>query len=158
DYTYDVECWVSPDGQLLWINSSVQRLTGYTAAECMATGQFPWFPVFEEDLARVHVEYQRALKQQTTQTGFEFRIVRKDGEVEWISNSWQPIYGGGQPHTGTGSNDGEFLGLRLSFNSIQQLKNVELNLRSTLTQLKDVNDLQSATAQNLRDEQSRLLS
>jgi diguanylate cyclase (GGDEF)-like protein/PAS domain S-box-containing protein len=65
-----------------------------------------------------------------------------------VSNSWQPIYGV----------DREFLGLRLSFNSIQQLKNVEIDLRQTLTQLKDANDLQSATAQNLRDEQSRLLS
>ena len=148
DYTYDVECWVSPEGRLLWINSSVQRLTGYAAAECLSAVQFPWFPVYADDLVRVHVEYQRALKQQTTQTGFEFRIVRKDGEVEWVSNSWQPIYG----------TDAAFLGLRLSFNSIQQLKNVELDLRQTLTQLKEVNDLQSSTAQNLRDEQSRLLS
>jgi diguanylate cyclase (GGDEF)-like protein/PAS domain S-box-containing protein len=158
DYTYDVECWMSPEGKLLWINSSVQRLTGYAAAECLAAEQFPWFPVFGEDLVRVHVEYQRALKQQTTATGFEFRIVRKDGEVEWISNSWQPIYGGGQPPTGTGSHEAEFLGLRLSYNSIQRLKNVELDLRQTLSQLKDVNALQSATAGDLRAEQSRLLS
>jgi diguanylate cyclase (GGDEF)-like protein/PAS domain S-box-containing protein len=148
DFTYDVECWVSPEGRLLWINSSVQRLTGYTAAECMAAGQFPWFPVYGEDLVRVHVEYQGALKRQTTETGFEFRIVRKDGEVEWISNSWQPIYGA----------EREFLGLRLSYSSIQQRKNVELDLRQTLTRLKDANELQSSTAQNLRDEQSRLLS
>src|SRR5688572_5046117 len=127
DYTYDVECWVSPEGRLLWINSSVQRLTGYGADECLSVAQFPWFPVFDEDLVRVHVEYQRALRAQTTETGFEFRIVRKDGVVEWVSNSWQPIYG----------TDGAFLGLRLSFNSIQALKNV---------------------AQNLRAEQSRLLS
>lgn len=148
DYTYDVECWLGPDGSLLWINSSVERLTGYSAAECMAAGQFPWFPVLGEDLVRVHVEYQRALKQHTTGTGFEFRIVRKDGQVEWVANSWQPIHG----------LDGEFLGLRLSFNSIQQLKNVELDLRHTLTELEATNDLQSTTARNLREEQSRLLS
>src|SRR6185503_382489 len=50
DYTYDVECWVNPEGRLLWINSSVQRLTGYTAAECMAAAQFPWFPLEGDDL------------------------------------------------------------------------------------------------------------
>src|SRR6185436_11367593 len=127
DYTYDVECWLSPEGRLLWINSSVQRLTGYSADECLSSPRFPWFPVYEEDLVRVHVEYQRALSAQTTETGFEFRIVRKNGEVEWVSNSWQPIYG----------TDGVFLGLRLSFNSIQVLKDV---------------------AQSLRAEQSRLLS
>ncbi len=148
DYTYDVECWVNPEGRLLWINSSVQRLTGYTAGECMAATQFPWFPLEAEDMVRVHVEYQRALKQQTTQTGFEFRIVRKDGQVEWVSNSWQPIYG----------IDAQFLGLRLSFNSIQVLKNAELDLRQTLSQLKEANVLQSATAHDLRAEQSRLLS
>jgi diguanylate cyclase (GGDEF)-like protein/PAS domain S-box-containing protein len=148
DYTYDVECWVSPDGRLLWINSSVQRLTGYSADECMSTGLFPWFPIYEEDLVRVHVEYQRALKQRTTETGFEFRIVRKDGEVEWVANSWQPIYGA----------DGAFIGIRLSFNSIQVLKNVELDLRQTLSQLEEANGLQSATAQHLRAEQSRLLA
>jgi diguanylate cyclase (GGDEF)-like protein/PAS domain S-box-containing protein len=148
DYTYDVECWVSPAGKLLWINSSVQRLTGYGADECLANEQFPWFPVHGEDLVRVHVEYQRALKAQTTETGFEFRIVRKDGEVEWVSNSWQPIYG----------TEGAFLGLRLSFNSIQVLKDAELDLRHTLSQLEQANVLQSSTAQNLRAEQSRLLS
>ena len=148
DYTYDVECWVSPEGRLLWINSSVQRLTGYSADECLASAHFPWFPVYAEDMVRVHVEYQRALKAQTTETGFEFRIVRKNGEVEWVSNSWQPIYG----------TDGAFLGLRLSFNSIQVLKDVELDLRHTLSQLEEANVLQSSTAQNLRAEQSRLLS
>jgi len=62
DYTYDVECWVSPAGKLLWINSSVQRLTGYGADECLAKELFPWFPVYGEDVVRVHVEYQRALR------------------------------------------------------------------------------------------------
>jgi diguanylate cyclase (GGDEF)-like protein/PAS domain S-box-containing protein len=148
DYTYDVECWVGPDGRLLWINSSVQRLTGYGADECLAAAQFPWFPVYVDDMVRVHVEYQRALKAQTTETGFEFRIVRKDGGVEWVSNSWQPIYG----------TEGAFLGLRLSFNSIQVLKDAELDLRQTLSQLEQANVLQSSTAQSLRAEQSRLLS
>src|SRR6185436_13867703 len=84
DYTYDVECWVSPTGKLLWINSSVQRLTGFGADECLSKEQFPWFPVYDEDLVRVHVEYQRAIEAETTETGFEFRIVRKDGLVEWV--------------------------------------------------------------------------
>lgn len=35
DYTYDPESWVGPDGRLKWLNSAVERLTGYSVAECM---------------------------------------------------------------------------------------------------------------------------
>jgi diguanylate cyclase (GGDEF)-like protein/PAS domain S-box-containing protein len=148
DYTYDVECWVSPEGDLRWINSSVERLTGYSARECIATKSFPWFPVHPEDLVRVHLELSRALRQRTTGTNFEFRITRKDAAVEWLSSSWQPVF----------DPEGEFLGMRLSVYSIQQLKQVEIDLRETLARLEVVNELQSSTAESLRAEQSRLLS
>ena len=148
DYTYDVECWMTPGGELQWINSSVERVTGYSAAECLEARQFPWFPVHADDVEPVRREYVRALRDKTTVSGYEFRILRKDGGVEWIANSWQPIYGA----------DNRFLGLRLSYYSIQQRKDVELDLRRTLAQLESANELQSATASDLRSEQSRLLS
>ncbi len=149
DYTYDVECWFSPKGELLWINSSVERLTGYTAAECLeAEREFPWFLVHPDDLVRARNESMQALRWQTTGTDFEFRIIKKDGQVEWLTNSWQPIYGP----------DAEFLGLRSSLNSIQKLKEAEIDLRSTLGRLEEANALQAATAETLRGERSRLLS
>lgn len=148
DYTYDVECWFGTKGELLWINSSVERLTGYTAEECSAAPDFPWFLVHPDDLARSRAASLAALSKQTTDTGFECRIIKKDGSVEWVANSWQPIYGP----------SGEFVGLRSSLNSIQALKDTELNLRRTLMQLEGANILQASTAESLRGERSRLLS
>ena len=46
------------------------------------------------------VIHPRALGDQTTGSNFEFRIVRRDGEVEWLANSWQPIYGPTQDEQG----------------------------------------------------------
>jgi diguanylate cyclase (GGDEF)-like protein/PAS domain S-box-containing protein len=148
DYTYDVECWFGTRGELLWVNSSVERLTGYTSAECFESENFPWPLVHPEDYERVKLESYRALKEHTTGSGFEFRIAKKDGSVEWLTNSWQPIYGP----------EGDFLGLRSSFNSIQALKNTEIDLRSTLSKLEEANLLQVSTAESLSAERSRLLA
>ncbi|QJR15811.1 EAL domain-containing protein [Usitatibacter palustris] len=148
DYTYDVESWFGPRGELLWINKSIERLTGYTAAECLENNAFPWLIVHPDDLERVRHESHRALRERTSGSDFEFRIVRKDGSIEWIANSWQPIYAA----------EGRFLGLRSSLNSIQRLKNTEFNLRSTLTQLERVNELHEATSINARNERSRLIA
>jgi diguanylate cyclase (GGDEF)-like protein/PAS domain S-box-containing protein len=154
DYTYDVECWFSPRGELLWVNSSVERLTGYSAQECLDGKSFPWFIVHPEDQGRVRDETRRALRDHTTGSNFEFRIIRRDGKVEWLANSWQPIYG---PSPG-GPGAPEFLGLRSSLNSIQALKDTEFNLRKTLSRLEEANTLQDQTSQNLRAERSRLLA
>jgi PAS domain-containing protein len=41
DYTHDIEFWMSPEGRLLWVNPSVERLIGYTVGECMGKMNFP---------------------------------------------------------------------------------------------------------------------
>ncbi|MBK6630013.1 MAG: HAMP domain-containing protein [Betaproteobacteria bacterium] len=35
DYTYGLEAWFNPKGRLIWINRSVERITGYTPLECL---------------------------------------------------------------------------------------------------------------------------
>jgi diguanylate cyclase (GGDEF)-like protein/PAS domain S-box-containing protein len=148
DYTYDVECWFSPAGELLWINSSVERLTGYTARECIDSRRFPAMILHSDDCERVLRASRHALRAHTTGSDFEFRIVRKDGEELWLTNNWQPIY----------DQAGEFLGLRSSLNSIQQLKDTELSLRLALTRIESANALQATTAAKLNGERSRLVS
>lgn len=147
DYTYDVEYWYGPDGRLLWINPSVQRLTGYTVEECLR-GDFPWFMIHPEDMPRARQERERALRARSIGSDFELRIVRKDGTTVWLSNNWQALY----------ASTGEFLGVRSSLNSIQRLKETELSLRSTLEGLEQAVTLQKRLASDLREERSRLLA
>ncbi|MBL0141562.1 MAG: EAL domain-containing protein [Betaproteobacteria bacterium] len=148
DYTYDVELWFGPTGRLLWINKSVERLVGYTPEECLADREFPFSRIHPDDREAAFERSVAALAAQSTGSDFEFRVLKKDGTVEWVSNSWQPIY----------APDGKFLGLRSSLNSIKALKDTEMSLRSTLARLEEVNDLQVLTSESLRMERSRLLS
>lgn len=148
DYTFDVEYWYGPDGTLLWINPSIERLTGYTVEECLSRGDFPWFMIHPEDMARARQEREKALTMRTTGSDVEFRVVRKDGGVLWLSNNWQGLF----------SSTGEFQGVRSSFNSIQRLKETEMSLRTTLEGLEQAVALQNRYATDLREERSRLLA
>jgi diguanylate cyclase (GGDEF)-like protein/PAS domain S-box-containing protein len=148
DYTYDVECWFGPNGRLLWINKSVERLTGWTVEECLADREFPFRLIHPDDRHAARERSVAALAARSTGSDFEFRILKKDGSVEWVTNSWQPIYG----------TQGEFLGLRSSLNSIKALKDTELDLRGTLARLEQANALQARTSESLQTERSRLLS
>ncbi|HEX5628036.1 MAG TPA: PAS domain S-box protein, partial [Usitatibacteraceae bacterium] len=148
DYTYDVELWFGPTGRLLWINKSIERLTGYTPEECLADREFPFSLIHPEDRQAAFERSTAELASRSTGSNFEFRVLRKDGSAEWVSNSWQPLHGQG----------GEFLGLRSSLNSIQALKDTELSLRATLARLEDAHSLQARTSESLRAERSRLLS
>ena len=103
DYTYDWENWVDPQGKLLWVNSSVERLTGYSVAECLAMEDFPKPLFLAEDRDRASRDFINASRGGTRE-GVEFRIVRKDGAVFWSSIAYQPIY----------DVDGRFLGHRSS--------------------------------------------
>jgi diguanylate cyclase (GGDEF)-like protein/PAS domain S-box-containing protein len=148
DYTYDVELWFGPTGRLLWINKSVERLTGFTAEECLADRDFPFSRIHPADRQAVRERSAAALAARSTGSDFEFRVLKKDGSAEWVTNSWQPIHG----------SRGEFLGLRASLNSIQALKQTEMSLRNTLARLEEAGELQARTSESLRAERSRLLS
>ena len=91
DYTYDWENWVSPKGTLLWVNPGVERITGYTPAECMAMKDFPLPLIYEEDRENVKESFRGAFEGQSA-NDLELRIQRKDDKVIWVSLSYQPIY------------------------------------------------------------------
>lgn len=97
DYTYDWENWHSPDGELLWINPAVERVTGYGVEECRALPDFPLSLVYGDDVELVRRCHEQGLAGRTGQDQ-EFRIRRKDGRIVWVGMSWQPIFNGaGQP-------------------------------------------------------------
>jgi PAS domain S-box-containing protein len=122
NYTADVEAWFGTDGRLLWINPSVERVMGYTAAECLDMPGFPLPVIHAEDRARVAAELGGA-RQGIGGENQEFRFVRKDGRVRWGSVSWQPIFGQrGQP-----------LGHRASVRDSTDRKEAEETLRKSET-------------------------
>lgn len=89
DYSHSWESWFSGDGKLLWVNPGVERLTGYSAEECMNQRSHPMEIVHPEDretLARAMASAGKA----PSMTEIEFRVVCKDGTVRWCAAVSQP--------------------------------------------------------------------
>jgi PAS domain S-box-containing protein len=117
NYTVDWENWLGPDRKLLWVSPSVERITGYTAAECYAMPDYPLPLIAEEDRERIAELFRRPATHSRDED-FEVRIARKDGPIRWISVSWQPIFG----------DDGVFLGHRAGARDITESKRLQREL------------------------------
>ena len=115
--TYDVEWWVSPAGRLVWVNQAVQRLTGYSPAECLAMSDFPALLLYEEDGERILQAFQ-GTAQGSSGNDLPFRIQRADGTLVWVAASWQPMR----------TPDGRYLGHRSSIRDISDRKLAEERL------------------------------
>ncbi len=112
--TYDVECWVSPGGRLVWVNQAVQRMTGYSATECLTMSDFPAILVYAEDRERTVQAFQGATHG-SSGNDLPFRIRRADGGVVWVAASWQPMC----------TPNNRYLGHRLSIRDISDRKLAE---------------------------------
>jgi len=145
DYSYDCECWITPDGKLIWINPRVLDMFGYTPEECLAMASFPAPCVAEVDAARTVRQIHRALRGGTGQD-YEFRGRRKDGSEFWAAADWRPIY----------DSRGAQLGIRISIRDITQRKEAEQRLEATVVELRDAQVVQQEYLTRAQDEHARL--
>ena len=110
DYTCDWESWVGLDGNLVWINPAVEKLTGYSREEYSNMPDRLKQIIFNDDRERILSHFENGLKFRLSDNDVEFRIKCKDGSLKWVSLSYQPIH----------SDTGECLGLRSSIRDIQR--------------------------------------
>lgn len=148
DYTYGWEHWTAPDGHLIWVNPSVERLTGYTPDECLAMPDYPLPLVAQRDIERVSEEFRKAQSRSSTGKDFEFLARRKDGSAFWVSASWQPIFGA----------RGEFFGQRASLRDVSERKQVELALQDKVLALQQSEEKQTQLLHQSQQEQARMAS
>ncbi|MEJ2201208.1 MAG: PAS domain S-box protein, partial [Desulfuromonadaceae bacterium] len=115
DYTYDWECWIAPDGSLLWVNPAVEKFTGYSSQEWLRKPHFLSRIIPIEDRAQVRKLLEKGLRERSSGNHIPFRIQHRDGSLRWVAISYQPIYG----------KQGEFLGLRTSARDITESRHIE---------------------------------
>ncbi len=147
DYTHDLEFWLSPDGRLLWVNPSVERMLGYPEAECMAMRNFPISVVHPEDRAAAEPRLREALNG-SADSGYLFRACRKDGSVFWASASWLPIY----------DSQANNMGIRASIHNVDALKSTEASLRQAVASLRLAESMQMHYLEESEQERARLIS
>ena len=99
DYTYDWESWSSPQGKLLWVNAAVERMTGFTPAECLKMSEYP-LPLIANDDREKIIAMRRDAISGGSGNDVEFQLVHRDGSIRWAAVSWQPMYDHSQRHLG----------------------------------------------------------
>ncbi len=113
-YTYDLELWIDPSGHTIWVNPSVQRMTGFTPEECLAMPGFPLCLIDPQAQEEAGQRFRRALSGDSGE-GYQFRMRRKSGDSFWAAVNWLPIY----------DREGQSLGIRASIRDISELKDSE---------------------------------
>jgi PAS domain S-box-containing protein len=129
DYTADWENWIDPDGRLVWVNPSVERVTGYNVAECVAMAGFPMALVAPDDRATAAAAWGPVCRD-SAGTGLEFRFIRRDGTRRWASVSWQPLY----------SADGTWMGHRSSARDVTDSHVAREQARALAARLQQVRE------------------
>lgn len=99
NFTYDWESWHDPQGKVVWVNDAVERMTGYSAAECLKMPDYPLEIVSAADRPKIAQMLASAIAQ-GTQHDLEFEITTRDGRQRWMAVSWQPMFDDQQTHLG----------------------------------------------------------
>ena len=90
DYTVDWETWFGTDGKILWMNPSVERITGYSVAEVLDMPDFISNMIATEDRDLFTATLQGALRGDMGHN-VEFRCIHKSGSEVWLEISCQQI-------------------------------------------------------------------
>lgn len=117
DYVATWEYWVGPDGTMLHTSPACETITGYKPDALRRHPRRLLKIVHPDDRERV-AEHLRSCRHDAPAGQFDFKIVRQDRSVAWISHSCQPVYDA----------DGRWNGRRASNRDITNLRQAELTL------------------------------
>lgn len=117
DYTATWEYWIAPDGTMLHTSPSCEKITGFKPAAFLHHPRRLLKLVHPDDRRRV-ADHLRACSGDAPATEFDFKILRKDGAVAWISHSCQSVY----------DSHGIWNGRRASNHDITNLRQTQLTL------------------------------
>jgi two-component system, sporulation sensor kinase C len=145
DYTYDWESWHGPDGRLIWVNPAVERLTGYSVAECVAMRDYPLPLIVEEDRERIS-DVLKSADRRSSGENIEFRSLHRNGEIRWMALSWQPMY----------ADQGTYLGLRTSTRDVTDRRALREQLRLHAEHLEQLVQERTARLRQLEQRQRQM--
>jgi PAS domain S-box-containing protein len=114
EYTYDWESLIGFDGKLLWVNRSVERITGYSVEECYHMDSYP-LPIVHSKDSSWMINFLSKLSADYSGNDHEIRIVNREGKIIYTALSWQSMP----------DNSGKLIGVRLSIREISYRKSIE---------------------------------
>ncbi len=132
NYTYDWETWFAEDGAVKWINPAVERMTGYSIAECLASEDYPRFLIHPGNRVDLDEILASALSG-SSGNDVEFRFRHKSGATGWAAVSWQPV----------SDSQGRNIGFRTSMRDITERKRAEEALKAAMREAERANKAKS---------------
>jgi PAS domain S-box-containing protein len=91
DSSYNWEYMVDESNTCIYMSPSVEQITGYLPEEFYRNGKL-LYDIIHPDDYEVFLHHQHNINEDGERELVEFRIVRKDGKVEWISHDCKNVY------------------------------------------------------------------
>lgn len=114
DFTYDWEYWISPEGKMIYVSPSCERISGRTPEEFINDPGLFFDIIHPADRKKTIVHMQNSSKRSRV-LEIIFRIISSDKEIKWVHHISQPVF----------DIDGNPLGRRASNRDITERKIME---------------------------------
>ena len=145
DWTYDWEQWIDPQGDIVYISPSCERINGYRPEDFISDSDLLAQIVHPDDRNHYIKHHQLVHDKTAGISSVEYRIIARDGSEHWIEHNCRPLFG----------EDDRYLGRRVSNRDITGRKQVEKEIRerdqkeNMLTQT--IHSMQLDVARDLHD-------
>ena len=153
DYTYDWEYWAAPDGKLLYVSPSCERITGYAPRYFIENPARIQEVILPEDRL-IWDTHDRDVHTNHESGEAHFRILTSDGNVRWVDHACQPV----------NDQQGQFLGRRASNRDVTERRMAELEAQrwrdelAHVTRVAAMGELTSSLAHELNQPLAAILN
>ena len=153
DYTYDWEYWSAPDGKLLYVSPSCERITGYAPRYFIENPARIREVILPEDRP-IWDTHDRDAHMNHASGEAHFRIRTCDGKVRWVDHACQPV----------NDQQGQFLGRRASNRDVTERRMAELEAQrwrdelAHVTRVAAMGELTSSLAHELNQPLAAILN
>jgi len=120
DNTYDWEWWRDPEGNFIYASPSCKDITHHSGEEFVADPDLLLKIIHPDDRA-CFARHMSEVEEKHSPGEAEFRILRPDGTIRWITHVCRPVF----------DDQGRFLGRRGSNHDITERKEVEKALQES---------------------------
>lgn len=113
EFSFDWVYWLNPDNTISFISPSTKFITGYSREEFLQDPNLLSKIVHPEDSLRFQKHKDRAGLGDNV-CAYEYRIIKKSGEIRWLSHFCQAVY----------DNDDNYLGRYVSNRDVTVVRNL----------------------------------
>ncbi|UCE17275.1 MAG: PAS domain-containing protein [Gemmatimonadota bacterium] len=115
-------------GRNQYVSPNCKKITGYSYEELVGT--LVWW-VHKDDALRAKEVFDRALSEGIRGRNFEYKAIRKNGEIWYASSSWEPLR----------DSKGKFKGVVIQTIDITERKKVEREIENSRRRYRDLFEL-----------------